>query len=290
MPLQAGLQHALPEQPRHGAPSCAVVAWINVCTVCTFSGELLLSYTVSACPCDINAFPGFESHRVDWVYKTPDPLSLLSRMELEILWNLLLVTLDAKWSCSLFSDCVETSACLAVPLLLLEGAPICQQCRGAPQTSCSWLQVRSEAALKVRCGRIVSALLPAAELLLRGVMDLRHKYWQQASPTAITVRDAVEQARRTRTRDPQCVREPYSKDCRQMCSTYPQRRSVLLGSLRCMPCHARLQQAKGPAQRASSRERLVRRTWSWVWTRCAWSRRRETGGLRSHSSAPCASG
>ena len=101
----------------------------------------------------------------------------------------------------------------------------------APLRACSWLQVRSGAALGVRCGRIVSALLPAAELLLRGVMDLRHKYWQQASPSAITVRDAIEQARRTSTQGPKCIREPYSKDCRRMFLTYPQRRSVLLGSL-----------------------------------------------------------
>lgn len=126
----------------------------------------------------------------------------------------------------------EHSACLAIHVLFLRGAPTVNYAE-APQTSCSWLQVRSAAALGVRCGRIVSALLPAAELLMRIVMDSRHKYWQQASPSAITVRDAVEQARRLRTRDPGCLRESYLESYRQMCSIVSAQ--FLLGSL---PLHA----------------------------------------------------
>ena len=59
-------------------------------------------------------------------------------------------------------------------------------------------QVAPGPPLQARCARIVPALLPAAELMLRGVMDLRHKHWQEraAALLAGSVRDAVEEARR----------------------------------------------------------------------------------------------
>ena len=40
----------------------------------------------------------------------------------------------------------------------------------------------------------MSALLPAAELLLRGVMDLRLEHWRE-DLSSMTARRAVEQAR-----------------------------------------------------------------------------------------------
>ena len=39
------------------------------------------------------------------------------------------------------------------------------------------------------------ALLSAAELFLRGTMDLRHKHWREPPPSGTRVRDMVEQAR-----------------------------------------------------------------------------------------------
>lgn len=48
--------------------------------------------------------------------------------------------------------------------------------------------------LRVRCRRILSALLPAAELLLRDLMDVRQEHWQE-SISGKTVLDAVEEAR-----------------------------------------------------------------------------------------------
>ena len=62
----------------------------------------------------------------------------------------------------------------------------------------SGAQVAPGPPLQARCARIVPALPPAAELMLRGVMDLRHAHWQEqvAALPDISVRDAVEEARR----------------------------------------------------------------------------------------------
>lgn len=53
----------------------------------------------------------------------------------------------------------------------------------------------------VQCRRIMSDLLPAAELLLRGVMDLRHTLWHKNAlqPSGRTAQMAVEEARCTGT-------------------------------------------------------------------------------------------
>lgn len=48
--------------------------------------------------------------------------------------------------------------------------------------------------MREQCGRILSALLPAAEVLLRDVMDLRLEHWQQ-SYSHMAGRDVVVQAR-----------------------------------------------------------------------------------------------
>ena len=49
--------------------------------------------------------------------------------------------------------------------------------------------------LQVCCRRILSALLPTAELLLRALMDARQEHWQE-SMSGKTVQDAVAEARR----------------------------------------------------------------------------------------------
>ena len=49
---------------------------------------------------------------------------------------------------------------------------------------------------QVRCRRILPALLPAAELLLRDVLDMRHKHWWEWL-SCMTARRAVDQARCT---------------------------------------------------------------------------------------------
>ena len=41
------------------------------------------------------------------------------------------------------------------------------------------MQVGASDEPNVQCRRILSALLPAAELLLRAVLDLRSKHWQE---------------------------------------------------------------------------------------------------------------
>ena len=53
----------------------------------------------------------------------------------------------------------------------------------------------------VQCRRIMSDLLPAAELLLRGVMDLRYTHWHENTLRlrGRTAQDAVEEARCTAT-------------------------------------------------------------------------------------------
>ena len=51
---------------------------------------------------------------------------------------------------------------------------------------------------KVQCRRFMSALLPATELLLRGIMDLRLKHWQMAPRVPdITMRVVVQRVRST---------------------------------------------------------------------------------------------
>ena len=54
----------------------------------------------------------------------------------------------------------------------------------------------SVATLQVHCGRSLSALVPIAELLLRGVVDLKHKHWQE-SLSRMTVRGSLGQVRCT---------------------------------------------------------------------------------------------
>ena len=54
----------------------------------------------------------------------------------------------------------------------------------------------SVATLQVHCGRSLSALVPIAELLLRGVVELKHKHWQE-SLSRMTVRAAVGEVRCT---------------------------------------------------------------------------------------------
>lgn len=52
--------------------------------------------------------------------------------------------------------------------------------------------------LRVQCRRFMSALLPAAELLLGGVLDLRLKHWHrglQPPPVTMPRQIAVEQVR-----------------------------------------------------------------------------------------------
>ena len=53
----------------------------------------------------------------------------------------------------------------------------------------------------VQCRRIMSDLLPAAELLLRGVMDQRHALWHKndLQPSGRTAQHAVQEARCTAT-------------------------------------------------------------------------------------------
>ena len=80
--------------------------------------------------------------------------------------------------------------------------------RATPLTSLFYLQVRFGAAVHIKCGRIASALLPAAELLLRGVLDVR-----QQIPCGINIRDAVMQARCACTRDLKGVKASYSQEC-----------------------------------------------------------------------------
>ena len=48
--------------------------------------------------------------------------------------------------------------------------------------------------MREQCGRILSALLPAAEVLMRNVMDLRLEHWQQCF-SHVAGRDVVVQAR-----------------------------------------------------------------------------------------------
>ena len=63
-------------------------------------------------------------------------------------------------------------------------------------------QVVADDTPKVKCKRIVSALLPAAELLLRGVMDLRHTHWQRIflpPPPGYTKQHGVKDVRCTAT-------------------------------------------------------------------------------------------
>ena len=56
----------------------------------------------------------------------------------------------------------------------------------------------TNASLQVPCKRTMSALLPAAELLLRGVMDWRLEHWvEDLSPT--TKQGMVEEVRCTAT-------------------------------------------------------------------------------------------
>ena len=59
---------------------------------------------------------------------------------------------------------------------------------------CSCAQVRAEGALHGKCRSITSALLPAAELLLRGTMVLRLGAWQQSKELKYAHR-GIEEAR-----------------------------------------------------------------------------------------------
>ena len=61
-------------------------------------------------------------------------------------------------------------------------------------SSWSRAQVGAEVPMQVQCARTVSALLPAAELLLRGVLDVRHDHWQE-SLIGISLRKGMQQAR-----------------------------------------------------------------------------------------------
>ena len=53
--------------------------------------------------------------------------------------------------------------------------------------------MHSRNTVQVQCRRIASALLPAAELLLRGAMDVRLKHWQDAL-SGHSAHSAVEEA------------------------------------------------------------------------------------------------
>ena len=55
----------------------------------------------------------------------------------------------------------------------------------------------------------MSALLPAAELLVRGTLDVRHRHWDE-SQSFRPAREAVQEARRTATAEFRCTR----KSCR----------------------------------------------------------------------------
>lgn len=58
------------------------------------------------------------------------------------------------------------------------------------------LQVSNKTDLQVQCRRIMSALLPAAELLLRGVLDWRLKHWRE-DLSSTSKQGMVEEARCT---------------------------------------------------------------------------------------------
>ena len=89
-----------------------------------------------------------------------------------------------------------------------------QICSSAAADPCSWAQVSDEGPRREqRCRRIVSALLPAAELLLR-TMGLRLEHGQCGSLEEMRI--AADQARCTATRDlkvhEECVFEHASRD------------------------------------------------------------------------------
>ena len=78
----------------------------------------------------------------------------------------------------------------------LECVRLTQHC-SRPAESALCAQLRDEGPrYEPHCRRIKSALLPAAEMLLRGVLDLRHEHWRD-DPPSMTARFAVEQARCT---------------------------------------------------------------------------------------------
>ena len=66
---------------------------------------------------------------------------------------------------------------------------------------CSWAQVGATGMGArdhhyVQCRSMLPALLPAAELLLRSVLDVRHEHWLR-SPTCVDEREAAQEARCT---------------------------------------------------------------------------------------------
>ena len=65
-------------------------------------------------------------------------------------------------------------------------------CGGADRCCCT--QVATLAAQQVPCKRTMSALLPAAELLLRGVLDWRHEHWHEHL-SSVTKQGMVEEVR-----------------------------------------------------------------------------------------------
>ena len=79
------------------------------------------------------------------------------------------------------------------------------------QNLCCEAQVSSRGtAYYKQCRRIMPTLLPAAELLMRGVMDLRHKHWQGGfhvmEQGGRNAEMAVEEARCTATCHLACMR------------------------------------------------------------------------------------
>ena len=81
------------EQPRNGAPSCAVVASSDACTMQVVANEMLLSHRQClSLRCQLT---GCEIQ--GW---TECPNTLLSGLALHSLWGLSSVRLIAMWSCS----------------------------------------------------------------------------------------------------------------------------------------------------------------------------------------------